>query len=156
MVGTTNLLSDELALGICPAVIFIFISLFFRKFHPPFDVGSVHPQEMTVPVRIGVDRVFVAVHHGDVLAVLGGIFSFFRIPGILHHIPGKGLQESGLGGIMDMIIGHRRHALLRLHVALRKMVDGSVTETVLVDGEIGPFLEDVQDFLSGHISVCFF
>ena len=138
-----NLLSEDPALGITCAVTCIFIFLFFRKFHPPFDVGFVHPEEATVPECVGMDSMLVAVHHSDVFTIFGRIFSFFWIPGILHHIPGKGLQESGLGGIMDMIIGNRRHTLLRLHITFREVVDGSISETIFIDSEVRTFFKDV-------------
>ena len=108
-------------------------------------MGSVHPGEPSVLEAVGVDFVFTAVHHGDVGSVLGRILSLLRHPGVLHDIPGKGFEESGLDGIVDIHIGELIHT-----DTFRECADCAESVSGFIDCKISALFEDIENFLSIH------
>ena len=124
--------------------------LFFRKFHPPFDVGSVHPGELSILEGVGVDSMFITVHHSDIHTILCGILILLRMSGVLHNIPRKRLQKSDHLGIMNPVVLIGSHMNFRVGVALREVVDGTKSMTCVINGEVCTLFKNVKYLLSVH------
>ena len=124
--------------------------LFFRKFHPPFDVGSVHPGELSILEGVGVDSMLITIHHSDIHSILNRILTILRVSGVLHHIPRKRLQKSDHLGIMNPVVLIGSHMNLGVGIAFREVVDGPESMPRFINGEVSSFFKDFQNFLSVH------